>query len=169
MAIIKIFRDGAYLYNDNNEMICGPYYKLVRDGGYIRACIKQTINEKTEFEETNYYWGLLDEEGNEVLEIKYDFVEKFVNGFARVKIGAFYGLIDQSAKVVIQPIYHDLGSMGEMGMYARSGSKYGVIKIVDGNKEIVHPFIYKYMRANNDGSVTLFNDCIDAVDSLNLT
>ena len=106
---------------------------------------------------------------NEVLEIKYDFVEKFVNGFARVKIGAFYGLIDQSAKVVIQPIYHDLGSMGEMGMYARSGSKYGVIKIVDGNKEIVHPFIYKYMRANNDGSVTLFNDCIDAVDSLNLT
>ena len=110
------------------------------------------------------------QEGNEVLEIKYDFVEKFVNGFARVKIGAFYGLIDQSAKFVIEPTYHDLGPMGEMGMYARSGSRYGVINIVNGKKEEVIPFKYKYMR-NVDGKITLFNDCIDSVESetLNLT
>ena len=167
---IKNFQDGAYLYNDNGEMVCGPYHKLVQNGAYIKACIREVINEKTDFEETKYRWGLLDQDGNEVLEIKYDFIEKFVDGFARVKIGPFFGLINESAQFVIEPMYHDLGQMGEMGMYARAGSRYGVINIVNGKKEEVIPFKFKYMK-NIDGKITLFNDCVDSVqsESLDLT
>ena len=46
-------------------------------------------------------WGFINKKGKEVIELKYDAVSRFVDGYAMVKMGKTFGLIDTDGNLVI--------------------------------------------------------------------
>ena len=46
-------------------------------------------------------WGFINKKGKEVIELKYDAVSRFVDGYATVKMGKTFGLIDTDGNLVI--------------------------------------------------------------------
>lgn len=46
-------------------------------------------------------WGFINKKGKEVIELKYDAVSRFVDGYAMVKMGKTFGLIDTDGQLVI--------------------------------------------------------------------
>ena len=46
-------------------------------------------------------WGFVNKKGKEVIELKYDAVSQFVDGYAMVKMGKSFGVIDIDGALVI--------------------------------------------------------------------
>lgn len=54
-------------------------------------------------------WGFINKKGKEVIELKYDAVSRFVDGYAMVKMGKTFGLIDTDGNLVINTQwYYDI-------------------------------------------------------------
>ena len=62
-----------------------------------------------------------------VLEPKYPKIQAFRNGHAKVRVGEFWGLIDKSGKIIIEPIYQGLGVFSEGIITAKKDEVHGII------------------------------------------
>jgi hypothetical protein len=58
-------------------------------------------------------FGLIDREGNIVLDTIYDVIGNFVNGYARVRIDHKTGMIDNKGKLILKPEWEEVGYVNE--------------------------------------------------------
>ena len=91
-------------------------------------------------------WGYVDENGKKIVRFKYDHVENFSEGLAKILLNGEYGYIDMNGKEVIPLKYKNAGNFSEDLAWVRSSNnlKYGFIDKF-GN-EVILP---KYDKAYN--------------------
>jgi uncharacterized membrane protein YhaH (DUF805 family) len=75
--------------------------------------------------------GLIDRQGNWIVQPIYDYIGDFSEGLAEVKLGNKWGFIDKQGNLVIQPIYDEVSDFNEGLARVRFGDflkgKYGFI------------------------------------------
>jgi hypothetical protein len=133
--------------------------------GFIRVAIKGSDGKSK--------WGFLNEKGNAITEIKYDFVYEFQfgNDYAMVTLNNKYGVIDSAGKVIIEPNKYDNIKMDVRQSFVYNGiigvnigaklipktkESYEELKggkwgFVDINGTEIIPFIYDNIEPFKDG------------------
>lgn len=80
-------------------------------------------------------WGLMNADGNEIVEPRYEEVSKVYDGYARVKSGNKWGFIDTEGTIVTQwgGIGYDMvGNFADSIVWTKKGDYYGLI-VLSGN------------------------------------
>lgn len=100
------------------------------------ACTPQQTAEETgpvdtrpqPFRADNGKWGFKNTGGKVIIEPKFENVNPFFDGMARIKEGGLYGFIDESGKVVIEPKFVQSSSFNEgAAAVALEEGEYGFI------------------------------------------
>lgn len=132
------FEQGYGVINTDGEIITKNNNALI-DGDVIRF-------------KHNGKWGLKSLNGKILCKSRFKFIEKFNDGLARVQIEVEpnkyrWGVINKQGKYVIQPVYLDIGDLGEQ-IIAKKPGGYGVM---DRKGNEIHPFIYRRYARKPDG------------------
>ena len=92
---------------------------------------------------------------NVVVEPKYDMIKSFENGYARVKNGGRWGIIDKTGKVVVEIIYDEVGNFHKNTTWVKNGTAFGLViagkfKAVEGAEKIwdFHSQDFTYAKKN---------------------
>ncbi|MES2764934.1 MAG: WG repeat-containing protein [Bacteroidota bacterium] len=102
-------------------------------------------------------WGFSDRSRNIIISSKYDYVEPFKNGFAKVGKNDLTGFIDATGKEIVPVEYAYAGNYSD-GLFAvQKGDKWGY---VDAAGKTVIPFIYGYGQDFNNGAAIISNDWV---------
>ena len=86
-------------------------------------------------------YGIIDGDGNFVVEPEYDSLSDFSGKYAKVSISSKYGLIDSTGKEIIEPKYSEIKYYTDTYAIVSNGSKYAIYSIAE-NKEITS-FVYE--------------------------
>lgn len=108
--------------NRKFQVIVEPKYGLGSCGfheGYASVCTPKII-------ETKLY-GFIDEKGNEVIDLKYDFSMNFNEGLAIINIGEMAGAINKSGKIIIKTKYDWINNFNEGRALFYVGDQWGVV------------------------------------------
>ncbi|EAI4827076.1 WG repeat-containing protein [Campylobacter lari] len=76
---------------------------------------------------TKTKYGFIDKQGNLVIEAKYDDIDNFNEGLARVKLNEKYGFIDKQGNLVIEAKYNYVDDFSEGLAMVELNEKYGFI------------------------------------------
>ncbi|AUP79605.1 WG repeat-containing protein [Flavivirga eckloniae] len=96
--------------------------------------------------------GLLNSNGEIIMEPKYQTIKPFVNGFARVQLNDLWGMIDVNGKEYISPNYNEIGNYFNKIVRVRQGT---VFKIFINNKPIVIDNASKIWDFRDDSDLTM--------------
>lgn len=120
---------------------------------YISSCQKKNISQNEDSKiltnslplykvVKNGKWGFINQNGEIVISLQFDYINKdgFCEGLASVKYKGKFGIIDETGKWIIQPIYQNIFSFSEGKAGAMFSGKWGFIDKY-GNK--VSDFVYK--------------------------
>lgn len=114
-----IKRDGKYGYvNSNLDVVIFPQYDKVYP--FERGIAKVCLNNK---------FGIIDNEGNSIVEIIYDDIDHHYKyswlfkktvyfDFIRVKNNGYWGLLDRSGKIIVNLNYKNISINAQYGYYA---------------------------------------------------
>lgn len=69
----------------------------------------------------NGKWGIINQKGIEVIPPKYDRIESFENGFAKVRIEGFNGLSNLKGEVIAEPDYEFIRYAGQGALPGGTG------------------------------------------------
>ena len=119
------FSDGRGLVRDENyqfyyitqqaKMYDGLYQKA---GGFQHGiAVVQSTN--------NGMWGIVNQKGIEIIAPKYDKIEKFKDGYARVRIKSFSGLTNLQGDLIVHPDYEYISYAGRGLFRVEQGDKIG--------------------------------------------
>jgi hypothetical protein len=105
-------------------------------------------------------YGIINEDGEEVVALNFESISYFIGDYAKVKIGDKFGFVDKTGKIVIEPKYDKI--YGYNGDYAKVvlDGKYGLIN--KEAKEIIAPkydavnynIIGRYFEVASNGEVS---------------
>ena len=98
-------------------------------------------------------WGVAKKKNGELLlDMKYDFVDNFYEGYAIIKENDLYGAIDEDFNIVVNPIWTYMSPfhLGYSIVTAKNG-KSGVIDV--NGKIIIKPLYYDYISPFDDNFV----------------
>ena len=95
--------------------------------------------------------GLLGTDGKLIIEPTFDVIKPFVDGYARVRNGDNWGMIDKKGKVFVQLEYSEIGDYNRAGIWARKGETFGVISDGEFNTILGADKIWDF---NNTSSLT---------------
>lgn len=113
--------------SDGNEVTSKSYEKVFIDDEVIHVSNKGL-------------WGFVSFKGKQVLPPTYEFIEKFNNNMARVKVdNLHWGIIGVNGKMLFEPKYSYIGEPGERIILCKCG-RYGVC---DKKSNVVIPFVYR--------------------------
>ena len=93
------------LDRDGNEVLSSEYETILGFNNGLLARVKR-----------NGKWGLMNSSLEEVTPCKYDFTGEFINGFAAIRNGQYYGFVDETGKIVIPCKYTFYTDFNEDGM-----------------------------------------------------
>lgn len=97
----------------------------------------------------NYKHGFVDVHCNEIVPFKYDCIDSFENGFARVSIDDKYGFIYLNGDEVIPPRYDDAQThFSDEFIWVQINGKYGFINTTG---DIVIPLLFDGAKPFSDG------------------
>lgn len=113
--------------------------------------------EDYENEEETIKYGLIDTAGEFILEPKFDSIDDFVDGLAKVSYKDKYGFIDKEGNIVIEPKFDDAQDFSEGLAAVKIGDKYGFIDKT--GKMVIKPQ-YTYVRNFNAGCALVFTGAI---------
>lgn len=101
-------------------------------------------------------WGFTDTTGKVVCSPKFVFMERFVNGYARVRDEeGNWGIINKNGKLVVPIKYLLLGDLATPNIVAKTALGFGIINIKD---EVIVPFKYRRIGKEPDtGKVFIYN------------
>ena len=100
-----------------------------------------------------YNFGIMDMDGNVVVEPIYEGISDFKDGRSLFKIGGKYGFFDENWNVVIEPKYKGAADFSEgLACVCDDNWSYGFID-VNGNTILPHTFDYAESFLNNGISV----------------
>tara|TARA_R110002049_G_scaffold262758_3_gene438819 strand:- start:430 stop:1569 length:1140 start_codon:yes stop_codon:yes gene_type:complete len=71
--------------------------------------------------------GLLGTDGKIIMQPTYDVIKPFVEGYARVRNGDYWGMIKKDGSVFIPLEYAEIGDYSVKGVWAKKGETFGVI------------------------------------------
>ena len=77
-------------------------------------------------------WGIINQKGIEIIPPKYDKIEQFEDGYAKVHIKGFNGLTNLQGELIVQPDYEYISYAGDGLFRVEQGDKVGYFDI-DGN------------------------------------
>lgn len=82
-----------------------------------------------QFQNVNALLGLVDKDRNIIIEAKYDYISKYVEGRAYYKVDGMYGFLDEFGHEITDAIYHEVSDFSEG--FAKVGSKgnFGFINL----------------------------------------
>ena len=130
--------------------------------------LAKPIGKLIKYQDNNKKYGLKDSKGTIIIAPKFDYVNEFENGLARVRIGVNYetwkyGYIDSLGNEVIPIKYHSLSAFEEGLICAGLDHKYGFF---DKTGKTIIPFKYKYANSFKDGLavVVLENNLYGYID-----
>ncbi|MGB0983355.1 MAG: WG repeat-containing protein [Saprospiraceae bacterium] len=111
-----LVRDGNYRFyfiTENNRLYKGYYQnaEAFQDGV---AAVQQSGK-----------WGLINDQGIEIIPPKYDKVETFNNGFAKVRISQFSGAANIKGELIAPPSYEYISYAGNGIFRVEEGDKIG--------------------------------------------
>ncbi len=120
------FSDGRGLVRDSSYRF---YYitsqsNNIHSGMYQQAGAFQhgvAVVQSTE----NDHWGVINQKGIELISPKYDKIENFKDGYARVRIRQLSGLSNLSGELIVQPNYEYISYAGEGVFRVEQGDKIG--------------------------------------------
>lgn len=125
--------ENGYLYDDivlNSKNQCcvngriivnlkGKYYILNQMGEKITEnsydYIKAFESEQPTAYKENNKWGFLTADGEKYIKPSFDDAKPFCNGYAPVKIGEKWGIIDLEGNIIVVPQYYDIQLVHENG------------------------------------------------------
>ncbi|HEF1623636.1 TPA: WG repeat-containing protein [Campylobacter lari] len=110
------FEEDSILFDINGNIlkkIAGKIYHL-NDDLYGLCCTKAKC-------------GLIDKQGNLVLEAKHDDIYDFSEGLGRVELNGKWGFIDKQGNLVIEAKYDDIYDFSEGLAIVKLNGKYGFI------------------------------------------
>ena len=90
-------------------------------------------------------WGYINGANKEIIAFQYDYARRFKQGRAIVKVGEYYGLIDEKGNFVVKPTYFDLMPYeldGELYYISRNHTFLSGIINSNGEEVLPHQFTY---------------------------
>ncbi|MFT7604891.1 MAG: hypothetical protein ACI8VT_002484, partial [Saprospiraceae bacterium] len=104
-----------YITAQSNNVHSGMYQKA---GAFQHgvAVVQSTSNNQ---------WGIINQKGIELIPPKYDKIENFKDGYARVRIQQFSGLSNLSGELIVQPNYEYISYAGDGIFRVEQGDKIG--------------------------------------------
>lgn len=75
--------------------------------------------------QSNGQWGVINQNGMEIIPPKYDRIEHFDNGYAKVRIKGFTGLTNLRGELIVQPDYEYISYAGDGLFRVEQGEKIG--------------------------------------------
>jgi len=139
----EMFWVGAYCGLKNvatGRIILKPIYdKIEIEDKWLKIMIKGKV-------------GIARFSGKFVNETKFDEIQGFENGYARVVLDRHFGLIDQTGRIVAEPQYEliDFPSDGLISVCKKVGDDYR-FGFIDLNGAIIIPLTYSYIGDYRDG------------------
>ena len=111
-----------YITAQSNNVHSGMYQKA---GAFQHgvAVVQSTLNNQ---------WGIINQKGIELIPPKYDKIENFKDGYARVRIQQFSGLSNLNGELIVQPNYEYISYAGDGVFRVEQGDKIGYFDS-DGN------------------------------------
>lgn len=79
----------------------------------------------------NYKYGVVSKDNKEVVPMVYDYIDNFINGFAKVSRKGKMGLIDTKGKETVPCLYDDIKDIEDGMVVVAKGNRYGVINAVN--------------------------------------
>ncbi len=125
----------------------------------VKLCCNQSVNSILipVYDDINGKWGYANEMGNEVIECKYDNVEPFFEGLARVCMDGKYGFIDDIGNEVIECKYDNVEPSFSDGLaQVCVDDKYGFIdrsgnEVIECKYDHTIEFFDGFARVYKDG------------------
>jgi hypothetical protein len=104
-------------------------------------------------------WGLMDNNGSLLLPIKYEMIEDFKNGFARIKYYGKTGLIDIDGHIIIEPLYQNLSWTKTTKFPSIFWTKENDSSIILNSKGIQTALLpYAVVNSNEEGTRLIVQD-----------
>ncbi|MBK7335854.1 MAG: WG repeat-containing protein [Saprospirales bacterium] len=111
---------------------------LIRDGRYRFYYITEKLDAGSDvYQQARAYdhgiavvqsngnWGVINQNGVEIIPPKYDRIEHFENGYAKVRITGFSGLSNLKGELIVQPDYEYISYAGQGLFRVEQGEKIG--------------------------------------------
>jgi KWG repeat domain protein len=109
----------------------------------------------------NGRYGLVDQEGKEIVPTKYNMVYDFIGNFALVVLDGKFGMINREGKETIAPIYSCIEEVGDIPdcdvVKVRLNGKWGIVSKADGKVilEIMYDNIFSFFKEDNFAVIQL--------------
>lgn len=148
------FVGGTALVGGMNSQIIDQTGRVVAEQTYQNPFGSSSNNlirvEKRDYTTSPYrsYYGFIDRNGNEVVELKYDFTTDFSNGYACVCLDGKWGFVDETGREVLAPEYDEIYAFSDGLAEVRLNGKSGFVD--ETGKEVIAPK-YEEAWAFSDG------------------
>ncbi len=109
----------------------------------------------------NGRYGLVDQEGKEIVPTKYNMVYDFIGNFALVVLDGKFGMINREGKETIAPIYSCIEEVGDIPdcdvVKVRLNGKWGIVSKAYGKVilEIMYDNIFSFFKEDNFAVIQL--------------
>jgi len=128
-VVYKGYRRGGLIDLNGNYIIEPSLNRLyqfsgVHSGMYQKAGAFQYGVARVQSTD-NHQWGIINQRGIELIPPKYDKIEKFKDGYARVRIQQFSGLSNLDGELIVQPDYEYISYAGDGIFRVEQGDKIG--------------------------------------------
>jgi hypothetical protein len=103
----------------------------------------------------------MDSTGRLKVPTQYDEAADFVNGYAIVRLGVLYGVVDSTGRICVAPKYRQIAPLlpDHRGLGAcANGAKWGAVRLLDGRQVI--PFLYHGMGSFSGGVAPVCQDSL---------
>jgi len=117
-TIIK--KDNRYGLAVENKIVIKPVFKTIEpfnSNGY--AIVKEFKNK----------YGVIDKNGNIILDTIYDSIGKMYNNRAIIRLNNKYGIVDKDYKIIVKPIYDGINDFINQITIIKQNNKFGCIDI----------------------------------------
>jgi len=94
-------------------------------------------------EDFNHKFGVINSKHHIVIDTIYDFIGKFYNNRALIKLNNKYGIIDQNYHIILKPIYDYINDFNSEVTIVKQNNKFGCIDI--NGKIIIKPSYNKIL------------------------
>ncbi|QKF83216.1 WG repeat-containing protein [Halarcobacter ebronensis] len=144
-AVVVVGDKEGLLDKNGNVLIKAIYEKIdIFDlDGTMYAIVKDIGNK----------YGITDLNGNIKLDIKFDSIGRYINGFAKVEVGDKYGLINKNFELVLEPIYEDIRTVIDNSIVVKKELEENKVKFgcFNTNIEEIAPLEYDmiYLSSEN--------------------
>jgi DNA polymerase-3 subunit epsilon len=148
--IAKVLYSGKHVYIDLNGFIIQPIDNFYGSKDFEKGLVAAKASRQLNPLSTEKICGYVDIESLEIIKIPFEYndAKEFVNGFASVKKGNFWGLIDSNGQVKLELVYEWLEAAEHGLLIAKKNGLWGLI---DNEGNEVLPIIYEtYLYYKNE-------------------